>query len=83
MQCKNGLIRGVASLEGVSIVVFCNFSISEILSDKSSGLWCGWPGKKGGSTVFFNLKSEIKIKFYILSPPHLKVEIFCNLSLPE
>ena len=35
---KSDLIRGVVSLEGSSLVVFCYLSASEIWPDKSGGL---------------------------------------------
>ena len=34
-----GLIRGVATLKGDNLVVFCSLSVSDILPDKSSSLW--------------------------------------------
>ena len=34
-----GLIRGLATLKGDNLVVFCSLSVSDILPDKSSSLW--------------------------------------------
>jgi hypothetical protein len=38
LHLKSGLIRGVVSLEGSSLVVFCYLSASEIWPDKRGGL---------------------------------------------
>jgi hypothetical protein len=38
VHLRSGLIRGVLSLEGSSLVVFCYLSTSEIWPDKRGGL---------------------------------------------
>jgi hypothetical protein len=56
-QCKNGLIRRVASLEGDYFIVFYNLNVSEIWPDKRCGLW--WEGLyERGTTV---IKDEVLI----------------------
>ena len=71
MQCKSGHIRGVASLEGDSLVVFYHFIASDIWSDKRGSIW--WSGlvkerllnhNSDGPSIF---KSDMCINYYKLS----------------
>jgi len=47
LHLKDGLIRGLASLDGDNLVVFYYHSVSEIWSDKRVVLWWERPYKQG------------------------------------
>ena len=79
MHLISGLIRGVVSLEGSSLVVICYLSASEIWSDKRGGLS---RGEQFSSTLLsVHLKSGVIRGVDSLEESSLVV--FCYLSACE